>query len=409
MIWRSILTWFAVLGILCLCFAPKIQAADITLVPELDVRTEWNDNVDMGRSDERSDIIATLTPSVSVQAETERFSLNSRVGLGLMRYAHEEERNTEYLRLSANARHWAYERLQFSANAGITEDEALQTELEETGLIVRGVDRRRYNGGAGCLYDLTPYSTLGLDGSRQRTEYSGEGYVDSTQDSLSLTYRRTLSDQVNGILFQPYYSRYDSERSQTDNYGLSAGWTRSWTQTLTSQAVLGVRHTRTQYSVLQQNAVFDPTLLPAFPYRFTVDELKLEESNWGGVADISMSMKGESHSLSAGYKRDLGFSAEGQAIVEDRLYWSVNRAFSERLSAGFSTALSHSESEGERSRTDDWYFQMTPSLSWRITRDHVLTAGYGYSRSWDEASTDDRSARRHRIWAGVTMRFPRKW
>ncbi|MEW6664900.1 MAG: outer membrane beta-barrel protein [Thermodesulfobacteriota bacterium] len=409
MTWLFLLARVASPVIFCLFLAPLILAADITLVPEIDVKTEWNDNVDMSSSNRKGDAVATFTPSLSLDARTERLGLNSAFGLGMLRYAREEERNTEYFRFSANAGYRVHERLQFSANGSVIEDEALQTELEETGIIVRGVNRRRYGGGGGFLYDVTPWSTLGVDGSHQRTKYGGGGYVDSEQDSLSLTYRHTLSDEVNGILVQPYTSRYGAEQSKTDSYGLSMGWTRAWSETLSSQAMLGARHTKSEYTVLQQTVIFDSTLPPLFPYRPVVNEVKTKESNWGGMADISLTGKGESHSMSMGYKRDLDFSADGDPITRDRFYWSIGYAFTERLGAGLSTALIHSESEGNRSLTDTWYFDVTPSVSWKITEDHVLRAGYSYSSSLDKTTADDRNAERHRIWVGLTMRYPRKW
>jgi hypothetical protein len=386
-----------------------VQSADITLAPEVGVKTEWDDNVDMSRSQERSDFLATFIPALSVDAATERLNLNSRAAISLLRYARDEERNTEYLSLAANGAYRVHERLRISAHGNLVEDEALQAELEETGLIVRGFDRRRYGGGAGLLYDLTPASTLGLDGSHQRTQYSGGGYDDNTQDSLSLSYRQTLSDEVNSFLVQTYFSDYESGRSESQNQSLSMGWTRDWTRSLMSQAMLGVRRTKSEYTLLQQSVIFDPALPPRTPFRLAASEVKQKETNWGGVGDISVTWKGETHSMSVGYNRDMGFSAEGESIVRDRLHWTVNHSFTDRLRAGFSTALSHSKSAGDRSRTDAWYFSGTPSLTWRITEDYTLEGGYSYSRSREKASVDGQEADRHRIWVSLTMRFPRKW
>ncbi|MBN1103964.1 MAG: outer membrane beta-barrel protein [Deltaproteobacteria bacterium] len=407
--WRQIVACAAGLGVACLGSIAGVPAAELTLVPELSVRTEWNDNVDMSTSQKRGDFIATLTPAFSIGAATERLALSSRIGLGVLRYARDEERNTELVQFSANTDYRGHERLQVSASASLTEDEALQTELEETGLIVTGVNRRRWGGEGGLLYELTPGSTLGMDVIHQDTQYSGGGYVDYTQDSLGLTYRQTLPDEVNEVLVRPFYVHYDSDRSKVDNYGISAGWSRTWSHMLSSYVMLGVRHTTTEYKVLQQSLVFDPALLPRYPFRQEVSEVNLKESNWGGLGDLSITRRGESHSMSTGYKRDLDFSAEGEPVTTDRLYWTVSYSHTERLGAGFSTAVSHSKSAGDRTRTDDWYLDLAPSVSWRITEDHVLSGGYSYSLSLDKAYGEDREADRHRVWLSVTTRFPSKW
>jgi hypothetical protein len=157
------------------------------------------------------------------------------------------------------------------------------------------------------------------------------------------------------------------------------------TETLRLQLLGGVRYTDIDYLVW---------------WRDSTDE-------WGVLADISITKRGERFEYTAGYMRDLTESALGEPVERDRLYASAGGRITERLRGGCSGSLYFTESEGDFENEDSRYFTVSPYLAYRLTENHRLRLGYRYAQSYDKTLADDERAERNRVWLTLELRFPR--
>lgn len=359
------------------------------LVPSLKVKETYDDNVTFSRTDKQDDFVTSINPELMLEYATELLSLESRAALDLLRYADDSDLDTENYRLGLTGRYGVLERFTLSGNFSYLKDTTLESELEETGLVNLREDRERYTGGGGISYKLSERSDVGLDYTYGDTRYDSQDQVDYDSHSLTFSYNRYFNDQLDVFTIQPYYVGRDSDISQTDNYGLSLGWAHAFSETWRMTCFLGARYTEIDY-------VYSPW------YRG-------KESTRGGVADMSVAKTGEITTATIGYSRDLHYSSYGEPIETDKIYLRANRMMTRRLGVAFSGSLYFTESEGEFLVEDSSHVELSPSLNYRLTRQHSLRAGYSYSRHCDKTRSRNEDYDRHRAWVLLDFRFPQDW
>ena len=379
--------FFCVSMLLCLFFAPfPAMAQDITLVPSLDIRGEYDDNVLFERTNEIDDYLATISPALTLDYATELLNLESKIGVDFLRYVDQTELNTENQRYELNGGYRLTERWALSGDFSYIKDTTLESELEETGVVNVRQDRHRYNAGGGLSYQVSELSDMNINHIHTKTDYDFVGNVDYDRDAITLSYNRHLKSERDIFTVQPSYFNSDSEVSEVDNYGLSFGWSHLFSETLHLEIFLGGRYTE-----------------------LSSKEEDHTDRNWGGTADISLRKTGEVSSTLIGYRRDLGTSAFGGPIEVDRIYCDLRRRVIVRLAVGFRGNLYFTRSVGTFDDEDSRYFEVIPFLDYQITENHTLQLAYSYSREEDRNLTEDRERERHRVWIALNFKFPRRW
>ncbi|MBW1801873.1 MAG: outer membrane beta-barrel protein [Deltaproteobacteria bacterium] len=365
-------------------------ARDITIVPSIDLRGEYNDNINYSRTDEQSDFLFTTKPAITADYRTDVYSVSAGASISFLNYVDftERNRNNQHYRLSGDYR--PTERLQLSGSASYRKDETLESELTETGILNDREDRHHYAVAGGGAYRLSERSGLNFNLSHQETKYDGTGNVDSDSNSISLTFSHDLNHTKDTITVGPYYSWDQSEVSEVDSYGIRVGWNHAVNETWRLNANIGGRHTSTLYK----------NVLPGFD---------VEQGTDGFVGDISVQRLWETASASLGYSRSLNYSASGDPIDVDRLFVNGSRNLTTRLSLGVSGNISKSRSEGLLSNTDTRNFGLGGTMNYKVNEDHLLSLGYNYGKNVDRTIPDDDTAQRHAIWLLLNLRFPRKW
>jgi hypothetical protein len=404
---RLRILWLSLLFVL-LCCPCAALAADVTVVPAVSVRGEYDDNVAFRRVLGESDYATTVTPAVTLDYETELLSLSSRAALAFLRYAQDESLDTENHWYGIGGAYRPRERWELRADGSYIKDTTLDSELEETGVVTLRQDRERYNGSGGATYRLSESSDVGFDFTHQITTYEGPS-LDYDYDTVLFQYNREMSSLRDVFTIQPYYEYYKSDANQVESYALSLGWAHSFSETLSLTAFLGVRYTEIEYRFVRSEVVFDPGLLPSFPFRLELTEIEEKDSSWNGVGNISLRKTGETYSIRGGYVHRLGYNSVGDPLNIHRAYVNFSKTIHRRLRFGVSASAYATKSEGRLSREDSRYFSLTPTLNYRLTENHVLQAGYSYGYRRDKTVPDDRSYDRSRIWISLSFKFPRKW
>lgn len=404
---KRILTILA-LAAFALIVPVEARAGDATLLPQLSVRGEYDDNVLFSRVQEIDDYLLVVTPDLSLDYRTEKGSVNAGAAVDVLRYAQNDSLDRTNQRYRASGAYALTELFQARGNASYVNDTSLDSQLEETGIVTLRQQRENYGLGAGLSYRLSGVSDMGVNVAFSRIEFDGPS-LDYDDYSIVFQYNRLLTNGRSVFTVQPYYDHYESDASRVDNYGLSFGFAHNFSETLSLNAFLGVRYTEVEYRFVVQEVVFDPSLLPFFPFRLVFREVEEADSNWNGVGDISISKRGETRSFTVGYKHDLGYSSSGDPLEVYRLYGSFNQSVTARLRFGLYASAYRSKSEGRISQTDSKYFDFSSTVSYRLTERHVLQTGYRYSASWEDRLDQDDRSDRNIVWVSVSMVFPQKW
>jgi hypothetical protein len=247
-----------------------------------------------------------------------------------------------------------------------------------------------------------------MDLSYQSVNYDGPS-LDYEDYRLSFQYNYLLGNGTSVFTVQPYYERYTSVASDVSNYGLSLGLAHALTETWSLKAFLGARYTETDYRFVQQEVVFDPSLLPSFPFRTVFREVNVTDSNWAGVADVSVRKTGEIYQFSLGYIHDLSYSSSGDPLELHRLYGTYSRSITNRFGFTLAASVYESKSQGRFSQTDSRYFDGAFTLNYKLTEDYFLQGGYRYQVSWDDTLQQDQRVDRHLFFLSLGLAFPRKW
>jgi hypothetical protein len=391
-----------------LAFTVQALAAEVTLVPTLVVRAEYDDNVLFSRIAPISDFAAVATPGVSADYRTDRGYANVRLEADFLRYAQEESLDRSNQRFSLGAGYAVTELLQATGRVSYINDTSLETQLQETGIVTLRQEVERYSVGAGLSYRMSPRADAGVDLSYQDVNYDGPS-LDYEDYRVSFQYNYLLGNGTSVFTVQPYYERYTSAASDVSNYGLSFGLAHALTETWSLKAFLGARYTETEYRFVQQEVVFDPSLLPFFPFRTVLQEVNVTDSNWAGVADVSLTKRGEAYELSFGYIHDLSYSSSGDPLELHRLYGTYSRSITTRFGFTLAASVYESKSDGRFSQTDSKYFDGAFTLNYKLTEDYFLQGGYRYQVSWDDTLEQNQRVDRHLFFLSLGMAFPRKW
>jgi len=358
-------------------------AAETILTPSVGIKAEYNDNIDFSHGNERDDYISTISPGLKLDYKTERTVFGAMAKVDVLNYLDYTDENTVNQNYGLNVSHKLFEKLGVRAGGSYIRDTTNDSYLEETGLVTRKSTRNFYRGGAGLSYNLTEVSDMDLDYFHSQSDYDAEDKVDSTTDSVSLAYRHAFHERRDIVSIIPLYSRYDSDTSTTDNYGLTLGLMHRLQETLTMNVALGVRYSDAEYH-----------------------DLGTTDSNWDWTADISATRSWETASASIGYGRNLYYDDQGTPVNVDRFYARANKNLTERFGVSLTGSLYFSKSDDSVDTVDSRYYEVTPSLYYNFTRDHRLEVGYSYANDDDKTLTDNREAERNRVWILLTFNFP---
>jgi len=374
--------FFLFLIIVLSCYSSYSIAAEYNLIPSLGVSGEYNDNAAFDRDNEREDFLTTISPSLEFSAATSKGNISTKIAADFLRYVDETDLNTENLYAGLDAGYQITERFGISGNASYIEDTTLESELLETGLINARSDRKRYNAGVGSSYKISMTTDAKIDYDYSKTEYDDPLNEDYDYNQIKGSFNYRLDNQLDVMTLQPYYFKRESDVSKADNYGISLGWTRLFTETHSLKMFLGSR-----YTDLREEGESD--------------------TSWGWVADVNLMKKGENFSGDAGYSRNLHNNVSGELIEVDRIYCHMKRKIIGRLGVGFSGNLYFTRYERETDG-DTRYFEVIPSLNYQLTEKHNLQLAYSYAED-DDDQAQGGQANRSRIWIVFNFNFPQKW
>ena len=403
---KRVLKHLATITLLVLFLLPLLSAtarsADISWLPTLTLKGEYDDNIAFENRDKIDDYLATISPSLSLKYASERLILNSSLAADILRYTDESDLDDEYLHCNLDGEYLLTEKLSLTGQGSYIKDTTLESELEETGLVNFRENRRRYTLGGGFAYRLSEVNSWQLDYSFGQTNYDGYQNIDYDFQSISYTFQHRLANMRDVIILQPYYYYYDSDVSQVDNYGLSLGFEHPFNETLNLSMFAGVRYTESSYDQQQLRLV---EIAPGI-FAFVLVTSTENEDNWGGVADVSLKKTAERWTAELGYNRDLSYGSSGESIERDRFRLSGSYNISTRWRARLSASLSYSESDSDFSDEDSRYFNLTPSISYKLTEQHSLVLAYSYAEVYDKTLDSNRHYDRNRCWISLNFRFP---
>ena len=352
--------------LLFLCAAPgTLRAQDVTLVPGLALRQEYNDNVAATTVDRRSDYITALSPSLSLSHQSETAQATATGGVNALYYLEGAKSDSIGYFLKGSGSYATTPLVSLSADLSYVKDNSASTLDLATGKVIGSrVEHGNYR--AGVRREISEVSAATLDVTYGRDAYASPGYYDLTywEADAALLYR--LEGLLPKFVLAPQggFRRDHTSLSQVDTLSGQLVSSFALNELWSLNLAAGVHYTSSEFD--------DP-----FGPRTRHDET-------GGLGKAVLSYSGErtSGNLSLSHALAPAAGTSGTARVTAgrlTLYRRFTDALSGTVAGGYSWSRS-AEKQFSAQAVDERSKNFTASLLYGIPdrRDLTLEARYSY-------------------------------
>ena len=364
------------------------HSAEWKIDPTIQFKAGYNDNVTLRIGDEVSSAEATFSPSAIFSAETPRSGLSGNLRFDFRRYEDDSDLDDNNVRFLTNSYH-RMERSELGLDLYFIKDTTLDSQLENTGLVLDRVTRYRVDVGPSWTYNLDELTNLRFGYNYSDVQYNntGEtGFVDFHSHSGQASLQRVLNERTAASMTL-VHSRYSNDNQvDSQNTGLQAGGSYKFSETISASLYVGTRYTKADFSQSSQIPIFLGDEIIAF---IPLNE-DVSRSDWGYTFSGSLSkdfLRGQT-ALSA--SRDISNDINGVPIEVTRLRVQNLYRFSEVLSANLNLEFYRSETNNNaRSSLDRDYYQIEPTLNWAFQKFWRISGSYRYTKQTFDNTSDD--------------------
>ena len=153
------------------------MAADNQLVTSVAAIYEYNDNIRLDFSDELSDSIYTVAPKLKLVRRHEKYTARADAILEFYRYQDLDAFDDTDQWYNGFIEATPTERWQIGAEAHLSDDNRPDRDIEETGLVLNNVRRKRINAGTSAFYTFSEMVAGGLVLEFNRENFDDPGNI----------------------------------------------------------------------------------------------------------------------------------------------------------------------------------------------------------------------------------------
>jgi hypothetical protein len=374
-------------------------AADLSLVPSVNVQTEFTSNLNYDFKNPISDFISTLAYATEYNYTTETSQLQGVLGLKGMHYWKESSADHIDQNYQINGRYQVAPRWNISLRSAYIVDSSLQEELTASGLIMSRTPRQSIVLGPRVAYNITERLTATVNYNFNRVNYQGTGFSNYTSQFVGLNLGFPLKNQKtvlqgNIIGQQTQYSGGSNlYRSLGINLGANHKFTENWEFNLLGGVNISFMNFNTQVQEFSQ-----------FPFFVTTTTARVQETRVSPFVSLFTTRRWTKLSITGGYTRSQGGSAFGTVSDLNSFNLSGTYAFTERLLGTFRANyyLSTQISQTNNLRND--FLSFSPQLTYRVTE--KLSTSVGYSFNMRDDISGGQSADAHIAWLMLAYSYP---
>jgi hypothetical protein len=284
-------------------------------------------------------------------------------------------------------------RSSISSTAGYTLDSQPDREIETTGLVIGPVKRHRQQYSLSGERVLTEKTSAALAYSYEQDDYDNNRFSNLKYHDASLTFTHDLDWLIRAtkgsVSFD--YAHYKSSAtlidsltsdSTVDNYSVTIGASRAFSEVWSVQANAGGRYTVSKFRSWEAGyARIQGT--PFLVYGLFPVEQKSHQ--WGWVGQLALSYKGELTEGSLSFNSDVQ-PASGQTsgtTIRTGLVADVRRRFTYELSGDMSVGYYKNKSNPgaiSGQAIDQDTLLVTPSIRYEFSKDMYMEASYQFTK-----------------------------
>ncbi len=380
-------------------------ANELKLLPSVTLKEEYNDNIFFSVNDRKSDFVSTLTPGIELSDRSERLDANILLRLNGILYARTSDLNSVDQDYRGRLGYALSPRNNLSLQAGYTLDSQPDREVATTGLVLSSpVKRHRQQYSISCERALTEKTSAALAYSYEQDDYDNNRFSNLRYHDASLTLTHDLdwlmratkgSVTFDYAHYKSFVTLIDSLSSDStvDNYSVTVGMSRAFSEVWSVQANAGGRYTVSKFrsweiGLLPVQFLGIELLVPAY---FPVEQ---KTHDWGWVGQVALSYKGETTEGSLAFNADVQ-PASGQTsgtTVRNALIADVRRRFTYELSGAMSVGYYTNKSNPGAitgQAIDQDTILLMPSIRYEFNKDMYIDASYQYTKVFYNLSHDE--------------------
>ncbi len=404
----------------------KAVADDFKLVPSVEVKEEYNDNIFFSDDNEEKDFITTISPVFRLSNRTERLktALSARFD-GIM-YSDNNELNAIDQNYRGSLAYQLTTGIGISANAGYKKDSRRDRDIEvigedtATGLVQSESTRVRRTGELAFNSVLTEVTAMNCSYSFTRDDFDERDDNDIRMHvvNLGFTHNLTFIDELTVGRLNFGYARYDYldgenvrpllaiiDNSRIDSYSATIGFSRNITEVFTIFADVGGRYTKTKYETRYEYDHSNPLVQFLGLQDFSQKE---DDSGNGMVANAAVSYDGELTSGSLKFYHDVRASSGRSGATErTSLGIDLSRRFTYKLRGSLSMEYylnKADDGEFASSGIDEKTWRIRPRIRYDFTRNVFIEASYYFTKVKDDE--DNTTQKRNQFFVKISMACP---
>ncbi len=373
------------LTLLCLLTTTPSLAAEVGFTPSLGLTGGYNDNIQFSREDELSDYYTIITPGAELAIASEIAIIEAVARNDFYIYATESDLDNQVQDYEIQSTSDFLERWTFNIGGSYKLDTTLDSELEETGIVLERSDRTRLSGNTSLRFDINERTLTEVGFRYLDTTYEDDDFTDYVSNVFDFRFERKLRNQIDSLVLLSSYTYRESDDTESDSYFVKLGWRRKIEERLTLRLLGGYRRTET-YNLRRER-----------------------ESKDRGVFDASLTYQLERSRISFGVNRSLTASATGNNIEVDRLFLRYWLNLTERTRFDFSGRLIFNRDDSDVTDIEGRYYVVQPSLTYNLTEVHRLSLAYKYANDYDDQLDDNKTAAQNQVWVVLKLAWPQRW
>ncbi|HQJ08291.1 MAG TPA: hypothetical protein PLF54_04755 [Deltaproteobacteria bacterium] len=349
-------------------------AAEITFVPMLSLREEYNDNVlfDSTNGDEIDDWITTVSPGARLTGRTENLDASLQTRFDILKYSRTDDLDETDQDYSGSATCEITERLRASAQARMIEDSRSDRDIETTGLVLGTEKRHRRQFGTSADYAVSEKAVATLSYSYYKETFDDPEFDDSTGQDANLGINCNLGSLValTTSRLNVGYALYKFPDTRITSYSMTIGASKQFNDYISLSADIGQSLTR---------STFETTY-----WIFTYEERGKER---GTIGNLALTYADE---LTKGtitlYRNISALSGDTGTVRRTSVRLDVTRRFTYEFRGRLTAEIYKNRAvRGELASedVDEQTLRVQPTLTYSLTNDLTLNASYRYTRLKD--------------------------
>ena len=377
----------------CLALSAPALAVEWRAEPSVSLSGTVDDNIRLQSDDSLVDTAygGILEPGVRLRALTQVWELSARGRLQFQRYwgASGVDQNNQYLDLNASRR---FERSTLDFTGSVVHDTSLNDVIDpDAGITTDKVNRLRFGADASWDYQLSEryFLDAGLLGNYTTYDSSGSsGLTDNyfIQPSLGLGYQYSPRTRLN-VYYSYGYIKPDEDldtqtfiTDKTTTNSILAGFDHEFTERLDINFAAGVRRSSTD----SEFQVFDIAT-------GTITTQSDSDTDTGLTFDGGFRYAFDNGQWGLRASRDVRPGSNGTSSDRTGVIFDGSRRWTERFTTGVSASFFRNRSVGDviNDPNDRKNYRISPSLSYKLTRDLSLDGRYVYRRVERDESGDN--------------------